>query len=624
MSALPQAARPQADLPQHAQLIQHAIANVPPLTKKAVDPESILRKLRMTENARNAALSHIKTIGVDSMRFTNSIEDQVHAFQVFTDLALHLPPEIERDARSKLVIITSNSVPLKSKDKQINFTRTRTIFQCQCGIDNHDGRHASKTREMGWEDVGCGAWMRVTSTHDKRDSDKSNHVLLTIDEIIGDFSHSALCPDTIKMSRDPRIPLHPDLRDYALSLLRKNIPLPQLRQHCREWAHKHWGMNVGDKTYRYVFCDHETTSLYRTLAREAGIPQRSAAQDNLHLWFNSEDPHPPDPRLSAARVAYSPFIPGQTERFSIILMTPEQKLLAWKFGHRKQLLMDLTFGVCNGRALLGILMALDDEMKGLPVAFFLFTAKQDTKAVHADYNKALLEEQIQLWKSGMGKNDAGEEFEAYVAGTDNDPRERHALRAAWSQILLLLCIFHIWQAWRNALNKFLRIIPEVSDRQQTRQHLAKFLMRLLKEIRDYDQAITEYNAQIHHFKKLSKSGGHLAKAQAKGALAFLTYLQGYLKLRDMWQSWSLAGAEEAARRMGIPVSEVARTTNHLESFNGRLKGVYFSPYMHSGRLPRIDFWVLTVITKVIPDFLESWAEKRERKEYYNNMRAAAP
>ncbi|KAJ7144005.1 hypothetical protein C8R44DRAFT_915867 [Mycena epipterygia] len=523
-----------------------------------------------------------------------------HAFQVFTDFSLHLPAEVDRDARSKLVIITSSSKPVKSKDKTVQYSRYRAIYQCLCGSDHQQGRHASKTREIPWRNVGCGFWLRLTSTHDEHDSDSSKHVLLTIDEIIGDFTHSAACLDTIIMDRNARIPLHPELRDYALSLLRKNIPLAQLRQHCREWSHERWKTATGDDSYRYFLCDWETTSLYRTIARESGIPQRTAAQDNLHLWFRSENPLPPDPCLAAACISYSPYIPGETERFSIILSTPEQKLVAWKFGHQKQMLMDLTFGVCSGRALLALLMVLDDNNKGLPVASILFTAKKETKAVHADYDKKIMAELIGKYKAGMGKNPAGEAFEPAVVGTDNDPREHHGLRFNWATVWLLLCIFHVWQAWRNGLNKYLRIIPKGPDRQSTRQSLAKFLMRLLKTIRIYEEAITEYNAQVLHFTQLSKSRNTITKAQGRAGLAFLTYLQGYIKVREMWESWSLAGAEEAARRMGIPVSKVARTTNHLESFNGRLKNIYFTPHMHSGRLPRIDFWVLTMITKVLP------------------------
>ncbi|KAJ7763028.1 hypothetical protein B0H16DRAFT_1661803 [Mycena metata] len=547
--------------------LPNLIRNVPALTKKKLDPKGIIKKLRMNDTARDAALHHIEAMGMDTMRFSNSPKDQGNSHQLpsipiteiltFTDFSLHLPNEINRDARSKLVIVTSIKDTVNAVDKSRKLTRYRAIYQCQCGSDHTSGRLASKKREMAWENVDCGCWFRITTTHYEPSTDASTsaHMLLTIDEILGDFTHSAICLDTHTIDRNPQIPLHPLVRDHALSLLRKNIPLAQLRQHCREFSHARWGVEVGDDSYRYVLMDYESTSLYRTIARESGIPQRSTAQDNLHLWFNKEKPQPPDPRFSAACVAYSPYIPDETDRFSIILMTPEQKLLAWKYGHRRQVLMDLTFGVCNGRALLAIVMAIDDENKGLPLAFMMFTAKKETKAVHADDDKVLLEGLLKLWKTDMGTNAAGEEFESFVGSTDNDPRERHGLRKNWTAIILLLCLFHVWQAWRNALNRYLRVITKGPERQFIRSHLAKFLMKLLKEINNYDDAITAYNAQVLHFKTLAKS--RAGKDQSKGALAFLTYLQAYLKVRDFWKSWSLAGVDEAAARMGVPVSQIA-------------------------------------------------------------------
>ncbi|KAK7050167.1 hypothetical protein R3P38DRAFT_3306410 [Favolaschia claudopus] len=573
------------------------MAFVPPLTAKSVTAASILKKLRLSANDRKAAEDHANIVGLDSYRFSNSAEDQVRACETFADLGLYIPPD--RDVRSKLAIITTDSEKCRSLATEPTkirvFTRIRRLFQCLCGSDHEDGRHASGKRQMGWENVGCGAWFRLTSTHDV--TDKENPILLTIDHILGDFTHSPQCLETDTMSRNPRIALEPALREFALSLLRKNTPLPQLRQQCREFSRARW---------------------------ESGIPQRSTPENNLHLWFRDENPSPPDPRLAASCLSYTPLIPGQSDRFSLILSTPEQRLLAWKYGHQKQLLMDLTFGVCNGRALLAILMVLDDQQKGLPVAFMLFTAKKDAKAVHADYNKELLKDLLCKWKSGMGVNEKGESFDARVAATDNDARERFGLRENWEEVWLLLCIFHVWQAWRNGLNKYLRAIPKGPDRKSIRTRLAKFLMRLLKEINIYEDAITAYNIELDEFKRIGRTRSEIAKTQSKAAIGFLTYLQGYLKVREIWQCWSLAGAEKAAELMGIPVSHVARTTNALESFNGRLKGVYFAQYQHSGRLPRIDVWVLTMITKVIPDFLDSWAEKRQLNTHYQNMRKVAP
>jgi len=44
---------------------------------------------------------------------------------------------------------------------------------------------------------------------------------------------------------------------------------------------------------------------------------------------------------------------------------------AWRYGHKKQVLMDLTFGVCSACALLIILMAIDKTGSGVPICFML-------------------------------------------------------------------------------------------------------------------------------------------------------------------------------------------------------------------------------------------------------------
>lgn len=85
------------------------------------------------------------------------------------------------------------------------------------------------------------------------------------------------------MDCNPRIPLHPNIRDYALELLRMNIPLTQLQQCCRQYAQERFGDSAGNQYHQFLLSDHETSSLYRTLFAELGIKQRSAAEHNLDL-----------------------------------------------------------------------------------------------------------------------------------------------------------------------------------------------------------------------------------------------------------------------------------------------------------------------------------------------------
>lgn len=299
-------------------------------------------------------------------------------------------------------------------------------------------------------------------------------------------------------------------------------------------------------------------------------------------------------------------------------MTPQQCEMAWKYGHKRQFLMDGTFGVCSARSLCFICMVIDDNFQG--IVTYLCTSRKNTKAAHADYNTKLLATFLNRLKTALGRNLLGESFEIPVAITDNDARERAALHTTWENILLMLCIFHTWQAWRNGLNKYLATIPKGDGRQEVRSRLAHVLMRLLKDVAVYEEAVALFNAELVYFKSLGQKRDQLSKDKSRGGLAFLAYFQSYLKVRDFWFSWSPAGAIEAAKRLNVPLEQVARTTNHLESLNGRIKNKYVSMHMHSGRLLRIDAWILLMITKILPSFFTEREDRMRNKNHYATMR----
>jgi hypothetical protein len=127
---------------------------------------------------------------------------------------------------------------------------------------------------------------------------------------------------------------------------------------------------------------------------------------------------------------------------------------AWKYVHHSQLVLDGTFGICSARLLLFIALRKDEDGKGVPVAFFLFSAPTGNKATHAGYNTEILRELLSHWKGTMGSkpsvNVCLETFMPYVAITDTDTKERGALLAVWPEICLLLCRFHL----RQCLSEF--------------------------------------------------------------------------------------------------------------------------------------------------------------------------
>jgi hypothetical protein len=89
--------------------------------------------------------------------------------QLIGDLALHIPDVAgyERDARSKLSILDSEKREIKPTSKLgvSSFTRHRRLYQCLSGTDHTEGHQASKSRRRPWENVGCGFWARLTTTH---------------------------------------------------------------------------------------------------------------------------------------------------------------------------------------------------------------------------------------------------------------------------------------------------------------------------------------------------------------------------------------------------------------------------------------------------------------------------
>lgn len=125
-------------------------------------------------------------------------------------------------------------------------------------------------------------------------------------------------------------------------------------------------------------------------------------------------------------------------------------------------------------------MATDENYCGIPLAYILFSPKESTsdRGTHTGYTKDLLENLLGHWVTAMGTNEEGETFEPLVAITDNDVRKHHTLSTLFLNITLLLCLYHVWQVWRNALNTALAGIPKGQDRDEVWGRLARLCMRL--------------------------------------------------------------------------------------------------------------------------------------------------
>ncbi|KAI1782115.1 hypothetical protein LXA43DRAFT_1150445 [Ganoderma leucocontextum] len=498
---------------------------------------------------------------------------------------------------------------------------TAQFWRCICGSDHTVGPKATAKRQMPYDNLGCDAFVRMVATFDTTLS--PGRTLIAINELWGCFTHSTACNEAVIAVRDARLPLHPDIRAYAGLLLRKGVSGPSVYVQANAWAQIRFPpiKAAWDPHHRFIYLPHDTSSIYRTLKQEMGIPQRSKPHKNIHTWFQDEEPTPPLPELTDACLFYQPFVQDHSDRFILIISTAEQRACAWRYGHEKVVLVDLTFGFSSARANVWIVMVIDEDFKGIPVAYILFSVKEETseRGIHADYNKALLQLLLSKWVTAMGTNSEGEVFRPKVGISDNDIKERSAMMALWPQVRLLLCFFHTWQSWRAALNRSLGGIPKGEERTELRARLARFCMCLyiniffnychymsqslrLRDIVDFEEATAAFKEEQAHFKALNSCRSGSDKKRGTAGIKFLNYLSSFLATEDYWKQWSRAGVLEAAAILGIAPEEVPRTTNHLESHNNHLKGDYFADHTHGGRLPRLDVWVIILVTCVIPNF----------------------
>lgn len=122
--------------------------------------------------------------------------------------------------------------------------------------------------------------------------------------------------------------------------------------------------------------------------RSSPHPATSERNQNVDAWL---DPKSPDyNKTLAAAVFHYKARAEKHERFEACIATEEMKSAAWTYGHGSQLILDGTFGVCNDKLLLFILMAVDEDRKGVPLAFLLFSAPSGNRFTAAGYNTSIL------------------------------------------------------------------------------------------------------------------------------------------------------------------------------------------------------------------------------------------
>jgi hypothetical protein len=106
-------------------------------------------------------------------------------------------------------------------------------------------------------------------------------------------------------------------------------------------------------------------------------------------------------------------------------------------------------------------MAIDENRKGVPVTFLLFSAPTGNRQTSSGHDTAILEKPLQKWSDSLNRcghlyRFAGIIFRPVSSITDTVLKECGALIIGFPDIWLLICRFHLRQSWRNHRNKLLK------------------------------------------------------------------------------------------------------------------------------------------------------------------------
>ncbi|CAG8552759.1 17390_t:CDS:2 [Rhizophagus irregularis] len=351
---------------------------------------------------------------------------------------------------------------------------------------------------------------------------------------------------------------------------------------------------------RFLLSNQDLINICNSMTKDIwGLDKRKAEEINIAKFFGLNNR---DHELIEATVYYKPRR-ELNDRFILVLATKNQRDLAWKFGHQKILHMDGTFGISNKKILLFTLLILDNQKRGIPIGYLLFSAAGDAQRTSSSYNNLILKELLLHYKNKL-EQENGCKFTPKVAITDCDHKERHTLIEVWPNIHLILCLFHVLQNWENKLKTVLGHFKG--------HEIVHKLKNTIEPTTVFTQIIIDAEAFLKN--KLNQETESKKILIIQDALDFIYYIRDYW-CEDLAIGWCKYGRIIAANLLQVPLEQIPTTNNHLESFNSELKVHQLQKFQNNGHLLRFDF---------LSERYESYAsfslkERIQLENYYNQL-----
>ncbi|KIJ41626.1 hypothetical protein M422DRAFT_255244 [Sphaerobolus stellatus SS14] len=447
----------------------------------------------------------------------------------------------------------------------------RTLYQCDCGREHT--QFGTKKRQTAYNYTGCLAHAEISTDARKQCSHEC---------------HPFLC-----IHRSIQLRYVNSTKAHLLQLYNaKNRDLFRTQGYPDQPSHA----KLHTSQYRWIMKSQDTRALYRQYNRMIGVNTKKKPHININEWLDPASPHY-NLTLAEAVFHYSPRA-ALNQRFEVCISTKEMKQMGWKHGHKSQIMLDGTFGICDSKLLLFILMAVDEKGKGVPLAFLLFSAPSGNKQTSSGYDTEILTKLLRQWRTDL-ESFKGKSFEVLVAITDTDLKELGALLAVFPHILLLICKFHIRQSWRNHRNKVLK------GQSPALMHLKSWLKRLEDDLIQTTEFV-KVKALLYKEREILTAMKEDSETTSLGerGLLHVEYLDGYWCNDSLWQSWSDFGHRLVSHHLKCSFDGFLPTTNHLESFNGLLKHKHLQRWQRGGCRLRVDMLLQLLVLKVLPSIFE--------------------
>lgn len=284
--------------------------------------------------------------------------------------------------------------------------------------------------------------------------------------------------------------------------------------------------------------------------------------------------------LERQMIVYQPFV--------LILMTPSQARLLWRFGHKRGVQMDSTFNITRSKFSTFTLIVRHDHGFYIPGAFFITS---DERQETISYCLRVIRDKLKR---------SGEDWCPSAFMTDCCWAETNAIHSVFRDSHVLWCQFHVLEALqRNITSK----LGDKSISSKERQEIMTRLRKLVRDVYPSDAAWdADFNGVLQYCaNKQSEIDKRYGDSAWKTWVVFAKYLD------QQWGPYKKMWAKHFRVTSDLTYG-TQETTGSIESFHGRWKASILADGKGNINGRRMDWLVWYLEHDIIPRYCDKVCE----------------